>query len=336
MTAEEVEDEIDLIDLIAVLLRWKRMIISATVLAAAVTTGLMVISLLLPPERSFLPNTYTSEALMLINDAKSASGGISSLLNSSGLGGLASIAGVNLPSGSSYSQLAVYLAGTNSFLDAVTDEFGLITRYKARRFPRETTREMLKENLTAEFDDKSGVFTLSFDDTDPAFAQKVVTFAVNYFDRRFTEMGLDKNSIQKENLETNIANTYREIQKLESESQKLGRSVSIGRGPGEVPSIMLESTRIKRELDAQEQVYTQLKIQYELLKVTMASESPIFQVLEYPDLPEMKSKPSRGMISLIATFAAFFSAVLLAFILEALGKMRADPETMAKLTGKKR
>jgi len=258
---------------------------------------------------------------------------MASMLSSSGLGGLASLAGVNVPGGSTYSQLAVYLAGTNAFLDSVVDKFGLIGRYKVKKSVRAESRKALQKNLTASVDEDSGVFSIAFSDYDPAFAQSVVNYCVEYFEERFTAMGLDKNRLQKENLEVNIANTYGEIRRLELESRQLERSVSLGDNAASVPSIMLDSTRIKREIDAQEQVYTQLKIQYEMLKVTMASETPVFQVLELAESPDKKSGPSRGMLCVVVAFAAFFGSVLLAFVLDAVANIRRDPDAMAKLKG---
>jgi uncharacterized protein involved in exopolysaccharide biosynthesis len=327
------DDEISLIDLFAVLWRRKKMIITIVVIAMIGVVVFSIISLLLPPEKSFLPNEYTPQADMLINDQSSSGGGLSSMLNSSGLGGLASLAGLTLSSGQTYSQLATYLVGTNTLLDMVVDEYDLIARYKIKKSPRAESRKILKKLLTAEFDDASGVFSISFTDIDPVFAQSVVNFTTAYLEKRFDELGLDKNKIEKENLEINIANTFQEIQNLEQAGHQLEQSVSRGLGGG-LPSISLEVNRIQLELDAQKQVYTQLKVQYELLKIEMSSETPIFQVLELAEVPDQKSGPSRGLICIIVTFAAVFFAVFLAFVLNAVENIKKDPEAMAKLKGK--
>ena len=89
------------------------------------------------------------------------------------------------------------------------------------------------------------------------------------------------------------------------------------------------------ELKVQEEIYAQLKAQYEMLKVTMASEQPVFQILEYAEVPDQKSKPSRGMLCIIVTFAAFFVSVFLAFLLNAIKNIKNDPVAMEKLSQKK-
>jgi uncharacterized protein involved in exopolysaccharide biosynthesis len=325
------DEEISLIDLFAVLWKKKVMIIAITLIAAISAVVFSVVSLMLPPEESPLPNQYTPEAHMLINSQNSSGSSISSMLNSSGLGSLAGLMGLNIGSGATFSQLAVYLCSTNTLLDTLTDEFDLITKYKIKDFPRAESRKILKKLLVAENDAESGVFTVSFSDIDPVFAQSVVNFTVTYLEKWFDELGIDKNKIQKENLETNIANTYKEIQGLEMETHELARTVNTGRVG--IPSINLELSRLNLELEAQKQVYTQLKVQYEILKIDMASESPVFQILELAEVPDQKSKPGRGLICVIVTFAAGFFAVFMAFLQNAISNIKKDPEAMAKLRG---
>jgi uncharacterized protein involved in exopolysaccharide biosynthesis len=321
-------DEISLIDLFAVLWRRKAMIIALTLTAAVAAVVFAIISILLPPEKSPLPNEYTPAALMIINDASSSGGGMASMLASSGLGGLAGLAGVN--TGSTFGDLAIYLVNTNTLLDSVVDEFDLIARYEIKKFYRAESRRALKKKLSASHDEKSGVFNIAFTDRDPVFAQQVVNYCVEYLQKWFDELGVDKNKLEQENLEKNIENTLREIQDLEIEGHSLEQTVS-GRLPASLPSITFEQNRIALELNAQRQVYSQLKVQYELLKITMASEKPVFQVLEMAESPDKKSGPSRGLICIIVVFAAGFFSVFLAFILNAVANIKNDPEAMAKL-----
>ena len=331
-----VEDEISLIDLFAILWRYKKLIIGITAAGAVFSVLFALLSLTLPSEKSFMPNLYTPSAQMLINDPNSQAGGLSSLLNSSGLGNLASLAGVSAKGGNSYGSLAVYLVGSNSFLDALIEQFDFVNRYKITEFQKTDTRKALAENIKAKIDDKTGVFTLSFTDRDPVFAQKVVNYAVDYLENRFAEMGLDKNKLEKTNLEQNIHNTSIEIVRLQNESKKLEESVSTGLTSGNIPAITLEINMLKLELRAQEQVYTQLRTQYELAKIKLASETPIFQILERAEVPDKKSKPSRGNLCIIVTFASAFMSAFIAFLLNAISNIKNDKQALAKLKGTKK
>ena len=315
------DDEISLIDLFAVLLKHKALIIITTILGMIGVLVFCIISLVLPSETSPLPNKYTPVAHMLINDSSSSGGSLSSMINS----------GITASGGSTYSSLAVYLAGTNSFLDTIVDEFNLIERYEIEKSPRANSRKALEKVLVASFDEDSSVFSISFTDIDPVFAQSVVNYAVDYIEKRFNELNLDKNKLEKENIETNIASSYNEIVNLQKEIQKIESSVANAYSSSGVPSIMLDTSMKKLELEAQQAVYTQLKTQYELLKITMSSEAPVFQVLEKAEVPDLKSEPSRGMLCIIVTFASFFLAVFLAFVLNAIENIKQDEEAMAKL-----
>lgn len=320
------DDEISLIDLFAVLLHYKWLIIITTVAAMIFAVTISVISLKLPAEKSFLPNEYTPKALLLINDT--TGGGVSSSMSS-----LASLAGINLSSsggGISYSSLATYLAGTDSFLDSIVDEFNLINKWKIEKHVRTESRKVLKKKLVASFDEDSGVFSISFTDIDPNFACEVVEYAVSYMEKKFRELGVDKNEIKKKNLEKNITSTYSEIERLRSQIMNLETEAQ-GYSGFNIPSITMETTRIEMEINAQTEVYKQMKTQYELLKVEMQSETPILQVLEHTSVPDQKSGPSRGTLCIIITFAAAFISVFLAFLLNALKNIRNDPEAMAKL-----
>ena len=324
------DNEVLLIDLFAVLWQRKVMIIVITLIAMIGVVLFSVISIVLDPEVSPLPNKYTSTSLMLI-DNKSSGGGLSSMMG--GMGGLASLAGVNLPVSASFSDLAVFLFTTNTMLDAIVDEFDLIARYEIEESPKANSRKALKKVLSASYDERSGVLSISFTDIDPVFAKTVVDFCTAFLERRFEDLGLDKNKIEYENLDINLANTFNEIELLEEQTRRLEQSVAFG--TGRLPAITTDLNRISMELGAKRQIYTQLKVQYELLKVSMASEMPVFQILEMAEVPDLKSAPSRGMLCIIVTFAAGFFSVFLAFSLNAINNIKKDPEAMAKLRGTK-
>lgn len=92
----DIDDEISLIDLASVLWKRKKMIITIVVSAMVFIVAYSIISLMLPSEKSFLPNEYTPRSLMLINDAKSSGGALASMISSSGMGGLTSLAGIGI------------------------------------------------------------------------------------------------------------------------------------------------------------------------------------------------------------------------------------------------
>lgn len=334
-TNNNTSDEISLLDLFAVLVMYKKMIAITIILGMFFAVAISILSLKLPPEKSFLPNTYTASGNMLINDSKSSGGSLASAIASSGLGGLAGLAGISSSGGATYSSLAIYLISSNPFLDAVVREFDLLSKpaFEKSKYPITDSRKMVKKAFSANLDSDSGVFSISYKDIDPVFAQKVVNYAIDWLSEEFDQLGVDKNKITKINLEKNIRLSFEEISRLQKEANSISNSVSndSSEWTGNIPSIALTTLKNQMELTAQEEVYKQLKTQYELLKVEMQSEAPVFQILERPEIAEMKSGPSRGKLCIIITFASGFFAVFLAFLRNALHNLKKDPEAMAKL-----
>ena len=325
------DDEISLIDLFAVLLRFKWMIIGITTLAAICVVIYCIISLKLPPEDSYMPNEYKVSANMLINDASSSSG----LPSSSSLSSAASLLGISLSGGSSStSDLVIYLAASNPFLDSVAQEFDLYSKLEPdTKSPIANVRKSLTKQFETEFDSASGVLTISFTDIDPEYAVKVVDYSVDWISDKLTELGVDNNKITKENLEKNIDITWNEVIRITKEISSTSNSQIWSTASGQQTGI--EQQKLSLELQAQKQVYTQLRTQLELLKVQMQSEAPKFQILERPTVPDIKSGPSRGKLCIIVTFAAFFISVFLAFLINAIENIKKDDEAMSKLRGKK-
>jgi uncharacterized protein involved in exopolysaccharide biosynthesis len=321
--------EITLFALFLTLWRYRILILSVTISAMVISLGVSIVSLMLPPEKSFLPNLYTSRADMLINNANSQGSGITAAINASGLGGLASMAGLNVTGGPTFSSLVVYLAGSNTLLDSIVGEFDIAARYKIKDHRIGNSRKALKKRLRVECDDANGVFTIGFTDYDPVFACEVVNYCVDYLSNRFESLGLDKNILQKKNLEKGIETAYQSIRDLEDEVQKLERSATtLYSGP--VQNITLETRRINMELNAQQQIYTQLKVQLELVNTSIASETPVFQILEVAQVPDLKSGPGRGMLCIIVSLGAFFFSAFLGFALSLLENIRNDEESMER------
>ena len=331
-TSSKKNDEISLIDLFAVLLKRKWMIFIITMIAAVFIFVFSIISLILPADKSFLPNEYTVTANMLIKDSSNS--------NASSMSGAASAAaslmGINLNSGgTSVSSLVVYLTSSNPFYDAIAQQFDLYTKYDFKKSPIANTREALKKVVFTNYDEKSGVFSISCKDIEPEFAVQVVNYGVDWLSNRLEELGVDTNIITKENLEKNLDISWNEILKLTKEMSDLQDKVAQGQVVW-TKDFTIEQNRIELELSAQKSVYTQLKSQLELLKVNMQTESPTFQILERPSIPDMKSGPSRGKLCIIVTFAAFFVSIFLAFLLNAIENIKKDPEAMAKLSQRKK
>ena len=71
--------------------------------------------------------------------------------------------------------------------------------------------------------------------------------------------------------------------------------------------------------------------QYEAARVDEEKVGPTFTQVDVAYPPELKSKPKRGQIAIIATLSAEFLLLLLIFVRHAWASLRANPESEGKL-----
>lgn len=210
------DDEIDLLDLFAVLIRHKKMIITFSISIMFFILIYAIISLKLPSEKSYLPNEYTSIAYMLIDSSSSSSG--SQALESMGLGSLASMAGIS-GGGVNYGTLAGRFMEMRSFQDEIIKEFDLLERYSIVESPKTNSRIILNEHMSSEYEAETGIFSISYKDIDPEFSTLIVNYAVDLLEKRFQDVNGDKNLKKKEQLEQKIYDIESEVQNLEKSIQ---------------------------------------------------------------------------------------------------------------------
>lgn len=361
------DGEINLIDVFAILWRRKVMIIVITAIAMVGVVVFSIVSIVLPPETSPLPNRYTSYAYVLITDGRSPAGARETLL---GYG-----AGFARRD-DTYSGLAMFLLRSNTLLDSVVDTFNRRNWHKSdkvlekkegkrgnqeaghsnetykqakemgeftegaewhkndKQFRVKLTRGMLRSGLGARFDRNSRVLIINFTHIDPVLARDVLNLTVAKLEKRFIGLGIDRDRAELQRLELNLAEVFRNILLLEEERRRLEQAaVAISVAGGANLAIMADINRTIMAWEAMRQVYTQLRVQQEVLRVNIAVEIPMFQILELAEVPAVKSEPSRLRLCIIVTFAAGLFSVFLAFVLAVISNIRKDPVAMAKLRG---
>ena len=124
---------------------------------------------------------------------------------------------------------------------------------------------------------------------------------------------LSRISIQKVKLsvlEETLSETHPEVQFLKSELfglQKELDKMDFGDPEGavipsfsNVPELGLELGRLMRDVEVQNTLYNFLTQQYEEAKIQEAKDTPTVQVLDYAILPDVKFKPVRSRILIIA------------------------------------
>lgn len=153
----------------------------------------------------------------------------------------------------------------------------------------------LRQRISANIDKKSGVISINAKMPDPVVAAGITRFAMEYL--------------------MNYVKNYR-TQKLRQDVDYLGQQVAASRGKyystqekkarytDQFQDMRLQSADVQRERIESEyrlssSFYNELLKKYEEAKFKLHQETPVFQVLEPPVVPVLKSEPKRAVISLV-------------------------------------
>jgi tyrosine-protein kinase Etk/Wzc len=90
---------------------------------------------------------------------------------------------------------------------------------------------------------------------------------------------------------------------------------------GAVPQLGQDYLRLTRDFKIQETMVELLTKQYEMARFSESKDMSPFQVLQKAKVPERKSKPSRSIMVILASFVAFFASMLYAFMREGFARM---------------
>jgi uncharacterized protein involved in exopolysaccharide biosynthesis len=396
------EDTISLLDLLGVLVKRRRLILFTTLFAAVFIVLFSIYTLKVPATSPAnpMPNVYSPTVEVLIQD-QGSSNSLSSILSGSGGSTLANLLGSSVSGATSTSSdLAQALLTENTILDQVVKDFNIIQKYHIEKYPLTSSRKLIKNNLKTKYDAKTGILSVSYTDTDPVFATKVVNEIVDLLQQRFRALTMEK-VIKKKNFlgerakeiasdlkkaenaiiafqkkygivdlgaqtaqsAQQLASYQSQLYQLELQKQNLllynkPDSATVVRKQNEIDQLRkfineleggfrvysaqtipadqlvqlgVDYQNLQMNVTLQSTLYKTVREQFEASKIEELSPSQTLQIIEHAEVPELKSGPSRGIISIIVTISAFFLAVFTAFIMEYFDKAGQDPIEAQKL-----
>ena len=294
------EDEINLLDLLIVLAKRKKMIISVTFAAALLAVGVSL----------QMPNIYTATTKILPPQQNQSSA--SAMLSQ--LGGLAGLAGSSMGI-KNPNDLYIAMFKSRTLMEKVANRFGLQQIYKAKTLT--ATLSGLDGNSTF-VAGKDGIITVEVSDLDPKRAAAMANAFIE-------ELGklMQTNSLT----EASQKRTFFDQQLRQSKDRLTDAELVLDK----TPNTSLQYLDAVRNLKYQEAVWEILAKQFEMAKLDEAKDFPLIQVLDKATPPENKSKPKRSLIVILATLVAFFLAVIWAFIGEALSRSGAGPKQAERM-----
>lgn len=132
-----------------------------------------------------------------------------------------------------------------------------------------------------------------------------------------------------------VVEIQQELESLRAQLAKLGGSEenpnSLIVPKGMVPEAGLEYVRKVRDVKYYETMFELLARQYELAKLDEAKEGSLIQEVDHAIPPDKRSFPQRTLIVIGGTIAGLFIGILIALTMAGIARMKADPDSNARL-----
>jgi uncharacterized protein involved in exopolysaccharide biosynthesis len=233
------EDEIDLLDLVLVLAKHKRLILLLT-LGVAFVTG--VISLIMTP-------IYRAETRLVPPLSKA---GISpSIVN------IPNFARGAMGMAPTPSDMMVGIIKSRTVLDILIDKFDLLSHYKAEK--RQKARDALSNNLSAQVDSKTGLITVSVEDKDPKLAATIANAAVEELQRLMQDLAITVTAQQRLFLEGQRKEIQLSLIQAEEDLKRYQEETGILSAPAQASSLMSAIANLQAEIRSREIRLTALR-----------------------------------------------------------------------------
>ncbi len=262
------EDTISLLDLIAVLVKRRKLIIGMTLAGALLIVGISILTIKLPPDSKWniLPNIYEPKVEVLVKGTTGGSSISQLLSSSSGLGALAGLVGLSGSSNTS-AELAMALLEGNTIKDQIAEEFNFVKRYHIEKYPKTTARKIIQSALETDYDSKTNILTIGYKNIDPVFATKVLNRIVKLLEKRFKDLTLEKVRIKKQFLEERLKTVGKDLKKAQD------ALVSFQRKYGIVDIEAQAQEQIKLIADLTSQVYDK-ELQLQTMRSYLKANDP--------------------------------------------------------------
>lgn len=211
-----------LLHYLTVALKYRWLIIIVTIVTAMGAVAFSMMTILLPPAKSPLPNVYTANATVLVqkgmNENLSAS-----ILASLGVASQPADTALGFEVGS----LLVLVLKSRTILDKVIEEFDLMERYDIGGQVKSRARQRLIENSSFSYSRSTATVMISFTDIDPAFAQAVTNRMVSLLNEWFAQNIGSSNLKQKLLLEEKLKEVKADVTVLENRLKDLQQKYGV-------------------------------------------------------------------------------------------------------------
>ena len=281
------EEEINLLDYIRVIFKYRRMILWICGIAVVITA----ITSLLSPKMYSATTTMVPPMEMLQRGSRLAGGGLGGL--GGGGGGavgnsmLAGIMGIT-----SIADMYVGILESRVVKDAIVDRFDLMKVYDVKR--RLAARTKLRKNTTIEAS-KENIVRITVEDRDPNRVAAMANAYVEELDRQNKRLSRGQATSKRIFLESRLKEIEEKLSKIDN--------------------------ILSREAKIQEMLFELLTREYEIAKIEEAKSMPTIQILDRALAPEVRMSRYTKKKALLAGVVSFIFAAFVAFAREHFSKI---------------
>ncbi|MHC4074941.1 MAG: Wzz/FepE/Etk N-terminal domain-containing protein [Planctomycetota bacterium] len=270
-------DEINLIDYLRVIFKYRKMILWICVIVVVATA---IYSLL-------LPKIYSATASIVppIDGLGGSSGLRASAMAMAEDSMLGEMIGIRGPA--NVSEMYASILESRVVADVIIDRFNLMDVYKEKY--KSQTREVLKNKTVIDISD-AGIVSITVEDKAPARAAAMANAYVTELDRRIKGLSAGQATSKR----IFLANRLKEIEGKLAEVENI----------------------LSREAKTQEMLFELLTREYEIAKIEEAKSMPTIQILDWAVMPEKKCKPKRTQMVMLSGVTALLIAIFTAFVRE--------------------
>ncbi len=294
---EYTQGEINLKDLIGFLLKYK-FLVSTITSVGAILSVLFALS---------LPNYYQSSALLKPTESNSSSSALSQF------GGLASLAGIKMPSGtSSETQLVIETLRSRDFLERIILNHDILAGLLATDYFDHAKGEIVHD--TEQYDNAKKIWIR---DVNYPFKPKpsVLEAYETYMETVIVEHNeiTDYITIYVEHKSPIFAKDFLEIIILEL-NKSLREKAYV---EADMAVNYLREEIVNEKINSLKEALVQLtESQLNTQMITNIKDDYAVTIVDKPYVPEKKSKPQRSVICIIGTILSFFISLLIAYFID--------------------
>lgn len=279
-------------------------------LIAYVTGGVAALALIIS---LLLPSYYRSTATLLPETEKSKLGSLG------GLTDLASLAGINVAEGSMVKLYPTIIKSEAVLKNVIytqyrsvrlKDSANLIQLFeideKTPELTYETALRSFREQLDVFMDNKTNVVTISIDTKEPQLSADIINRVTLELDRFIRTKRKTNASEQRKWIEARLSEVKSDLARSENTLKEFREK---NRRVLDSPQLLLEQERLIREVQINSTLYTELKKQFEIVKIEEIKNIPIINIMDAGSAAAKKERPKRLMIVFMSTLFAFLGTV---------------------------